>query len=214
MEFPSEEINNYSRQFSSPEPKFLEDLNRETNAKILMPRMLSGHLQGRALSMLCHMIRPERILEIGTYTGYSAICMAEGLSENGILHTIEVNDELKSMIIKYVSDAGLTGKIKLHIGNALDIIPELNEVFDLVFIDADKINYSKYYSLVFPNVRSGGFIIADNVLWSGKVLAMQKDMDKDTLAIHEFNRLIQNDERVENVLVPVRDGLMIARKLT
>jgi caffeoyl-CoA O-methyltransferase len=211
MDFIDADIQHYSEKFTLPESLALQELSRETHAKVLMPRMLSGHLQGRLLSMFSHMIQPGRILEIGTYTGYSAICLAEGLKENGLLHTIDINEELEQMAKKYFEKAGLQNKIIIHIGNALEIIPALDEVFDLVFIDADKENYSAYYDLVFDKVRTGGFILADNVLWSGKVL--EKKKDKDTAAIHAYNQKILHDNRVENVLLPVRDGIMIARKI-
>jgi predicted O-methyltransferase YrrM len=211
MDLIAPAIQQYSEQFTSVESAILKELNRETHAKILMPRMLSGHLQGRLLSMLSHMIQPRRILEIGTYTGYSAICLAEGLQEDGLLHTIEINEELESFAKKYFQKAGVLHKIQMHIGNALDIIPSLDEVFDLVFIDADKEHYAAYYDLVFDKVRKDGFIIADNVLWSGKVLNDKKD--KDTAAIHAFNKKIAADLRVEHLLLPVRDGIMIVRKV-
>ena len=213
MELISEALSNYAEAHTSPESGLLNELNRETNAKILMPRMLSGHLQGQLLSMISHMIQPEKILEIGTYTGYSAICLASGLRANGSLQTIDINDELAPMINHYISKANLTDKIKTQAGNALDIIPKLNEVFDLVFIDADKINYSNYYDLIFDKVRKGGYILADNVLWSGKVLDETSKMDNDTKAIVAFNKKIHNDARVQQVLLPVRDGLMLIRKL-
>ena len=176
-----------------------------------MPRMLSGHVQGRLLSMLSHMIRPKNILEIGTYTGYSAICLAEGLSENGRLYTIDINDELEPMVNLYIARAGMTNKIITHYGNAIEIIPTLSGPYDLVFIDADKINYSQYYNLAIEKVISGGYLIADNVLWDGKILDLT-NADKDTIAIHQFNEKINNDKRVENVLLTMRDGLMIIRK--
>jgi predicted O-methyltransferase YrrM len=174
---------------------------------------MSGHLQGKFLEMISWMIRPERVLEIGTYTGYSAICLASGLSENGLIHTIEVNQELEDFIKRYIKKAGLTGKINIHIGNALEIIPRLDETFDLVFIDADKENYLNYYNLVFEKVRKGGFILADNALWNGKVVESNKKPDKETEGIIEFNDFVRNDKRVENVLLPLRDGVMIVRKL-
>jgi len=211
MEFIDAQIQQYAEQFTSPETEALQKLNRETHAKVLMPRMLSGHLQGQFLSMLSKMIQPERILEIGTYTGYSAICLASGLKENGILHTIDVNEELEPMVRNYFAEAKVADKIQFHIGNAMEIIPSLHETFDLVFIDADKENYSNYFDLVIDKVRKGGFILADNVLWSGKVLEDKKD--KDTAAIHAYNQKINTDPRVENVLVPIRDGIMIARKI-
>lgn len=211
MEFISADIQAYADNITTSESEVLQALNRETYAKVLMPRMLSGHLQGQLLSMFSHMIQPEKILEIGTYTGYSAICLASGLKENGLLHTIDINEELEDMVRSYFNKANLTHKIQYHVGNALNIIPTLNETFDLVFIDADKENYSAYFDLVIDKVRKGGFILADNVLWSGKVL--QEKKDKDTLAIHLFNEKVKNDSRVEQVLLPVRDGILIARKL-
>jgi caffeoyl-CoA O-methyltransferase len=211
MKFLPDEIEAYAAAYSAPEEEILARLNRETHLKVLLPQMLSGHIQGNFLKMMSYMIRPERILEIGTYTGYSAICFARGLQENGLIHTIDINEELEPMVRKYFNEAGLENKIKYHIGNALDIIPTLNETFDMVFIDADKINYSNYYDLVFDKVKQGGFIIADNVLWSGKVTEEKKD--KDTEALHLFNQKINADNRVENYLVPIRDGLMVARKL-
>jgi predicted O-methyltransferase YrrM len=174
--------------------------------------MLSGHMQGNLLSLFSKMIQPTQILEIGTYTGYSAICLAQGLKHEGKLHTIDINEELETMVRSFFNDAGLSSKIDYRIGNALDIIPELDEKFDLVFIDADKKNYAAYYDLVFEKVKSGGYIIADNVLWSGKILAAKEKMDADTKAIDAFNNKVHADNRVEHMLLPVRDGLMIARK--
>jgi caffeoyl-CoA O-methyltransferase len=213
MDFLDPKLEDYITEHSSDEPEVLKKLNRETYAKVLVPRMLSGHLQGRVLSMLSHMVRPERILEIGTYTGYSAICLAEGLSENGKIITIDINEELETMARRYFKESDMDSKIDYKIGNAMDIIPELTETFDMVFIDADKDNYSNYYDLVFEKVKKGGFIIADNVLWSGKILLDKARMDKDTKAIDEYNHKIQSDPRVQNVLFPIRDGLMVARKL-
>jgi len=211
MDFLNKELANYIEGHTAEENSILKKINRETNAKVLMPRMLSGHLQGRFLSLISHMIRPELILEVGTYTGYSALCMAEGLAEGGKLYTIDVNEELESMVKGFVKEAKLEDKIIPLVGNALQIIPTLDFTFDLVFIDADKINYLKYYQLILDKVRKGGFIIADNVLWSGKVVTADK-IDKDTKAIMEFNDFVHQDERVENVLLPIRDGLMILRK--
>lgn len=213
MEFIDEKINNYSEEHSSPESEILKKLNRETHANVLMPRMLSGHLQGRLLSMLSRMIKPDRILEIGTYTGYSGLCLAEGLSDEGIIYTIDINDELTPLVEKYVALAGLQSKFKVITGNAMEIIPTMEGPFDMVFIDADKINYSNYFDLVFPKLRKGGFIIADNVLWSGKITMPVEKMDKDTLALHHFNERITADPRLEKVLIPVRDGLMVIQKL-
>lgn len=211
MDFISADISAYAEAHTTAEHPVLEELNRETNAKVLMPRMLSGHLQGRILSMISHMLKPQRILEIGTYTGYSAICLSEGLEEGGLLHTIDINEELRPMVKKYFEKAGCSEKIAIHTGDAVKIIPQLNEVFDLVFIDADKKNYSVYFDLVISKVRKGGIILADNVLWSGKVLDAPAEMDADTKAITAFNVKIQQDERIENVLLPVRDGLMVMR---
>ena len=212
MDFLSEEINQYIVAHTQPEPDLLKRLNRETHAKVLKPRMLSGHLQGRALAMLSQMIRPITILEIGTYTGYSAICLAEGLAENGRLITIDKNEELKTMVNRYFTEAAINDKVDYLLGDAMELIPELNVTLDMVFIDADKINYYNYFNLVLDKVRSGGFIIADNVLWSGKVVKSDQKIDKDTQAIMEFNRLVHEDDRVENVLIPIRDGLMVLRK--
>ncbi len=212
MDFLDPNLSSYAEAHTSTESEVLASLNRETHAKILMPRMLSGHLQGRVLSMLSHMIQPKQILEIGTYTCYSALCLAEGLQANGVLHTIDINDELSSMVDAYIQKASLQTKIKTYYGNALEIIPTLDLLFDLVFIDADKINYSKYFDLVIDKIPSGGCILTDNVLWSGKILDDPAKMDSDTKAIHAFNQKIQNDNRVENVLLPVRDGIMLIRK--
>src|SRR5687767_6188822 len=190
MEFLNEKIEDYTVTHTQEEPEVLKKLNRETHAKVLIPRMLSGHLQGRVLSMLSKMIRPLRILEVGTYTGYSAICLAEGLEANGILHTIDVNEELAPMVNRYLAEAGVAEKVKYHVGDALKIIPALNEAWDIVFIDADKENYSRYYDLVFDRVRPGGFIIADNVLWSGKILEDYSKMDVDTKAIYDYSKKV------------------------
>lgn len=213
MEFLDEELSLYAEAHTYPEDELLEDLNRETNEKILKPRMLSGHMQGRVLSTFAHMIRPRRILEVGTYTGYSALCLAEGLTDDGLLYTIDINEELEEMVRRYLAKAGINDKVDYRIGDALDIIPKLDEQWDLVFIDADKVNYANYFDLAVDNVRPGGFIIADNVLWSGKVLEKnRKKLDEDTEAIMDFNDKVHRDVRVENVLFPVRDGLMVMRK--
>jgi caffeoyl-CoA O-methyltransferase len=190
----------------------LQKLYRETNLKLLHPRMLSGHIQGKLLQFISQMIRPVNILEIGTYTGYSAICLAEGLIENGTIHTIEINEEIEDFARKYFDEASTTNKTKFYIGDALEIIPTIDETFDLVFIDADKENYCKYYKLVFDKVRKGGYILADNVLWSGKVLEEPQPNDKDAKGIIAFNDLVLQDEKVDNLLLPIRDGLMIIRK--
>jgi caffeoyl-CoA O-methyltransferase len=211
MEFLPEKIDNYAGEHTAKESEVLAELNRETYAKVLIPRMLSGHVQGRMLATFSQMLRPKRILEIGTYTGYSAICMAEGLADDGHLHTIDVNEELEDMVKRYVSSAGFTNRISMHVGNALDIIPNLDEQWDMVFIDADKENYSNYYDLLISKLRSGAFIIADNVLWSGKVTEPIQDKDEETKALADFNNKVHEDPRVENVLFPVRDGLMVCR---
>jgi predicted O-methyltransferase YrrM len=213
MEFLPKEIDEYAGKYTAEENKTLSDLNRETHIKVLIPRMLSGHIQGRILSMFSHMIRPKNILEIGTYTGYSAICFAEGMQPDGKLITIDINHELETMANSYFKKSGFENQIEMKIGNAMDIVPFLTMNFDLVFIDADKHNYSNYFDLVIDKVNKGGFIIADNVLWSGKVTTDEVNTDKDTKALDEYNKKIHEDPRVENVLMPVRDGLMVARKL-
>jgi predicted O-methyltransferase YrrM len=213
MNFFPEALEKYIENNTSPEPEILKKLNRETYAHVLMPQMLSGHLQGRFLKMLTAMIQPKHVLEIGTFTGYSAICISEGLPDNGILHTIDINEELLSLVKKYLQASGADKKIKTYTGNAVKIIPEMDMVFDMIFIDADKKNYVNYYDLVFDKVRKGGYIIADNVLWSGKVVENKAKVDEDTKSIMAYNDKITNDPRVENVLVPIRDGLMIARKI-
>lgn len=213
MDFLPKDIDVYSVAHTSPETEVLNDLNRQTNIQVLQPRMLSGHLQGRVLSMLSNMIEPTNILEIGTYTGYSAICMAEGLKDGGKIITIDKNAELEEFALSYFEKAGVAERIDFKIGNAIEVIPELTESFDLVFIDADKTNYSNYFDLVIDKLPIGAYIIADNVLWSGKVVQSIEERDHETKAIVAFNQKIQEDSRVENVLFPVRDGLMIARKL-
>lgn len=204
-------LQHYAEQHTSPESDLLRKINRDTNANVLMPRMLSGHLQGRLLSMISHMIRPRAILEIGTYTGYSALCLAVGLATGGKLLTLDRNEELQDKVNEYFREAGLAELINFRMGNALEIIPTLSGPFDLVFIDADKENYARYYDLVFNLVPLGGYLLADNVLWSGKVLHEKRD--KDTQAIRDFNLKVQADPRVENVLLPVRDGIMMIRKV-
>jgi predicted O-methyltransferase YrrM len=212
MDFLPEHISNYSEAHTSKESELLYQLNRETHINVLQPRMLSGHLQGRTLSMLSKLMQPTNILEIGTYTGYSALCLAEGLAEKGTLHTIDINEELESISNKYFKSSPFSNQIIQHIGNALDIIPKLDVEFDLVFIDADKENYLNYYNLLIEKLKSGTVIIADNVLWSGKVIEEAKPKDIETIALQQFNTAIQNDDRVENILFPIRDGLMIIRK--
>lgn len=213
MEFIDSQINDYAEANTSAESELLRKINRETNLEVLLPRMLSGHLQGRLLSFLSKMIAPKRILEIGAYTGYSALCLAEGLAKDGKLLTIEKNIELQDRIEGYFKESTYNNQLELKIGNALDIVKEQPFGIDLVFIDADKSNYLNYYDLVIDKVNVGGYIVADNVLWSGKVVVEDNPEDDDTIALKKFNRFVQNDERVENVLLPVRDGLMIIRKI-
>lgn len=213
MEFISEELDEYIVNHSEKEPDLLYRLNRETHLKVLQPRMLSGHFQGRVLSMFSKMIRPKNILEIGTYTGYSTLCFLEGLVENGKIITIDINYELEELTRNYFNESGRGEAIDYRIGDAMEIIPTLNEKFDLVFIDADKDNYINYYNLVIDKVNSGGYIIADNVLWSGKVLDSYETLDQDTKILVDLNKLVQEDPRVENVLLPIRDGLMVMRRV-
>lgn len=213
MNFLDPKLDNYVVEHTENEPNALAQLNRKTWLEILNPRMLAGHFQGRVLSMLSHMIQPKNVLEIGTFTGYSAICWAEGLATNGIIHTIDINEELEDLAKEYAEKSGCKEQITYHIGNALDIIPTIDLEWDLVFLDADKSNYSNYYDLVFDRVKPGGYIIADNVLWNGKVIDESTWEEIDTKAILEFNKKIREDPRVQNVLFPIRDGLMIARKL-
>jgi len=212
MDFIDKALETYAKEHTTPEPDSWAELSRETWLNKLYPRMLSGHLQGAFLSMISQMIKPDRILEIGTFTGYSALALAKGLSKTGMLYTLDINQEHESLALKHFAADGIDQKVKMIIGNALEIIPTLNEKWDLVFIDADKINYSNYFDLVFDKVKPGGWIIADNALWSGKVLSETDLNDKDTTAIKEFNDKIQSDERVENMLLPFRDGLMLIRK--
>jgi caffeoyl-CoA O-methyltransferase len=211
MEFISKSLQHYVEQHTTPENDLLRQINRDTHADVLRPRMLSGHLQGRVLAMISKMIQPKVILEIGTYTGYSALCLAEGLHPQGKIITIDVNEELETRVRKYFHDAGMENKIDYHIANALNFIPTIKETFDLVFIDADKENYPVYYDLVIDSVNLNGYILADNVLWSGKVL--NDNPDKDTKVMLSFNKKIQEDNRVENVLLPIRDGIMLIRKI-
>ena len=207
------DLNDYILSHSDDEGDLLAKLNRDANVNLLRPRMLSGHLQGRILKMFCRMIKPRRVLEIGTYTAYATICMAEGCDEDAEVHTIEINDEMEDFIRKYVDNSPHSKKIKLHIGDGMDIIPSLDMEFDLVFIDADKRLYSAYYDLIFPKVKSGGLILADNTLWDGKVVEeVHHPTDKQTLGILEFNDKIKADERVEKVILPLRDGLTMIWK--
>lgn len=206
------EIEQYILNHIESEDAVLKELDRETHLNVVGARMISGHLQGQVLTMLSKMIRPRFILEIGTFTGYSAICLAKGLQENGKLITIEIDDELESLAKKYFEKAGIQHKIEQRIGAALEIIPSLNQTFDLVFIDAHKPEYPAYYNAVFDKINSGGFIIADNTLWSGKVLEKPADDDFQTRGIIEFNTMIKNDKRVEKVILPLRDGMTVIRK--
>ncbi|HPT42359.1 MAG TPA: O-methyltransferase [Paludibacteraceae bacterium] len=206
-------IEDYILQNIDPEPGYLTELNRNTWTRILNPRMCSGHLQGRVLNMLCKMIHPVNVLELGTFTGYSALCIAEALEETGILDTIESDDELEEFILSNFENTPYKNIINLHIGDALKVIPTLGKIYDLVFIDADKREYSAYYNAVLPIIRPGGFIIADNTLWSGKVVEKVPQNDHQTKGIMQFNQLIATDKRVEKVILPLRDGLTIIRKL-
>ncbi len=213
MDFIDEKLLTYAEVHSDEESPLLKELSRETYAKVLHSRMLSGHLQGRFLSMLSYMVKPNTILEIGTYTGYSALCLAEGLNTNGKLITIDINDELSEMVQRFINKSKFQNQIEAICGDALKTIPELNLKFDLVFIDADKQNYCNYYDLVFEKVNPGGYIIADNVLWSGHIIEDEKEWDDDTKHIHAFNEKVKNDTRVSKVLLPVRDGLLVIRKI-
>ena len=211
MDFISEKINSYALLHTSKESTLLSDLNRETYANVMMPRMLSGHLQGRFLSMISKMVNPENILEIGTYTGYSALCLAEGLKKKGELHTIDINEEYASIAERYFNKSEYTNNIKQYIGNAIDIIPKIKKKFQLAFIDADKKNYSKYFDLIIDKVDVKGYVVTDNVLWSGKVL--KNNQDEDTISIKEFNKKILKDNRLRSILLPIRDGIMISEKI-
>ncbi len=211
MDIIKEELQEYAERHTSPESPLLAKINRDTHANVPMPRMLSGHLQGRFLAMISHMIRPRTILEIGTFTGYSALCFAEGMAEDGKLITIDKNEELEDRVLAHFEAAGMSQRIDYRIGDATQIIPTLDMMFDLIFIDADKENYSNYYDMVVDKLNLKGIILADNVLWSGKVL--DEKPDKDTRAIIAFNKKVTEDPRVENVLLPIRDGIMMIRKL-
>lgn len=213
MHFISQELENYIEQHSEKEPELLAALNKETYQKVLLPRMLSGHFQGRVLSMLSKLIRPFNILEIGTYTGYSALCLCEGMQENGILHTIDIKEELVDFQRKHFDKSPWGNQIVQHLGEALNIIPTLDLKFDLVFIDADKENYINYFELIVPKMNKGGIILSDNVLWSGKVLEPLQANDLSTKTVLEYNLLLKNDTRVETVLLPIRDGLTVSRVL-
>ena len=213
MNFIPDDLDDYVVSHSENEPELLQQLNRETYQKILQPRMLSGHYQGRVLSMISKLVCPKNILEIGTYTGYSALCLAEGMKHTGTLHTIDVNEELIDFQRKYFDKSGFGAQIHQHLGDALDIIPKLDITFDLVFIDADKENYSNYFNLIIDKLNTGGIILSDNVLWSGKVLeTIFKKDDTSTPALIEYNALLKEDNRIETVVLPIRDGLTISRK--
>lgn len=213
MKFLDQEIQAYAERHTGAETDLLRRIDRETHLQVLRPRMLSGHLQGRILSMFAKMHQPNSILEIGTYTGYSAVCLAEGLAPGGTLTTIDINDLIEERVRGYLTEAGIADQVQFLIGNALEIIPELTGPFDMVFIDADKVNYPAYYEMVLDKMPAGGILMADNVLWSGKVVEPLAAKDKDTEALLKFNKQVQDDPRVENVLVPIRDGIMMARKL-
>lgn len=213
MHFLSQDLEDYIEQHSEKEPAHLAALNKETYQKILLPRMLSGHFQGRVLSMLSKLIRPKNILEIGTYTGYSALCLCEGMQENGQLHTIDIKEELVDFQRKHFDKSPWGKQIVQHLGEAVDIIPALDLKFDLVFIDADKENYLNYFELILPKMNTGGIILSDNVLWSGKVLEPLHPNDLSTKVLLEYNQLLATDPRVETVLLPIRDGLTVSRVL-
>ena len=211
MNFTPENIDNYVVKHSQNEPELLRQLSRETWQKILNPRMLSGAFQGRVLAMISKLIQPKTILEIGTYTGYSALCLAEGLASDGILHTIDKNEELEDLQTTYFEKSNYNHQIKQYVGNALSIIPTINDTFDLVFIDADKSNYLNYFNLIIEKMNKGGVILSDNVLWSGKVVEALDPKDQDTKILLDYNTLLNSDERLETVLLPIRDGLTITR---
>ncbi len=213
MHFISQELEDYIEHHSEKEPQHLAALNKETYQKILLPRMLSGHFQGRVLSMLSKLIRPVNILEIGTYTGYSALCLCEGMQEEGQLHTIDIKEELIDFQRKHFDKSAWGNQIVQHLGEAIDIIPDLDLKFDLVFIDADKENYINYFEMIVPKMNKGGIILSDNVLWSGKVLEPLQKNDLSTKILLEYNQLLKNDPRVETVLLPIRDGLTVSRVL-
>jgi caffeoyl-CoA O-methyltransferase len=213
MNFLPEKIENYAQDHTSPEDALLNELNRQTNIKVLQPRMLSGHLQGRLLSFISKMIQPKNVLEIGTYTGYSALCLAEGIPAGGQLTTIEIDPEIADFAQQYFNRSVYADKIHLKVGDALSLIKEMNEPLDFVFIDADKGNYVNYLNLIYDKLPIGGYLLADNVLWSGKVTEPVSKKDEDTKVLVEFNKQIHQDARFENILLPIRDGLMLARKI-
>lgn len=213
MYFLPEKLDNYVVSHSEQEPELLQQLTRETYQKVLQPIMLSGPYQGRVLSMISKLIKPKNILEIGTFTGYSTICLAEGLDSEGYLHTIDINEELHNFQRKYFDKSGYGSQIIQHTGNAIELIPKFDKPFDLIFIDADKPNYSNYFHLIIDKLNSGGIIISDNVLWHGKVIETLDPKDISTKAVLDYNTLLKNDKRIETVLLPIRDGLTISRKL-
>ena len=212
MEFISPELSLYCERHTSEESDILKKLNRETHLKIVSPRMLSGHLQGRFLSFISKLKQPSLIVEIGTYTGYSALCLAEGLVQNGKLISIDVNEETSAFAKSFIQQTEYAGKIELVIADAQEYLKTIQEPIDLIFIDADKKNYLNYYRLAIEKLKSGGLIIADNVLWSGKITMPESAMDRETQALHEFNKFVQQDTAVENILLPIRDGLMVVKK--
>lgn len=211
MHFISDELDSYISLHSENEPSLLAELNRETHQKILKPRMLSGHFQGRVLSMISKLIRPKNILEIGTYTGYATLCLAEGMQADGCIDTIDNNEELVDFQKKYFDKSDYSKQIITHLGNALDIISTLDKKYDLVFIDADKENYINYFNMILPKMNSGGIILSDNVLWSGKVLQEVKENDKATKTLLAYNKLLKENDKIETVLLPIRDGLTLSR---
>lgn len=214
MYFLPEKLDDYIVAHSETEPELLQQLTRETYQKILQPIMLSGPYQGRVLSMISKLINPKSILELGTFTGYSTLCLAEGLQKEGIIHTVDINEELEDFQRKYFDKSGFGKQIIQHIGNALEIIPKIDSTFDLVFIDADKPNYSKYFHLIIDKLNTGGIILSDNVLWHGKVIEKLNPKDESTKAVLGYNTLLKNDARIETVVLPIRDGLTISRKIS
>ena len=213
MHFLPQDLDNYIVQHSAEEPQLLKQLTRETYQKVPQPIMLSGPYQGRVLSMISKLVQPKSVLEIGTFTGYATLCLAEGLRKNGAIHTIDINEELVDMQRKYFEKSGFGDQIIQHTGSAIDIIPKLNVEFDLVFVDADKPNYSNYFHLIIDKLKSGGVIISDNVLWHGKVVEKVNEDDFSTKAILNYNKLLKEDQRIESVVLPIRDGLTISRKI-
>lgn len=211
MNFLPEDLDNYVVAHSQQEPQILQELSKETWQKVLNPRMLSGAFQGRVLSMISKLTQPKNILEIGTYTGYSALCLAEGMAKDGSIDTIDKNEELEDLQSRYFEKSGYRNQIHQYVGNAIEIIPTLNKKYDLVFIDADKSNYPNYFYLIIDKMNPGGVILSDNVLWSGKVVQELNPKDIDTKALLEYNQLLNTDSRVETVLLPIRDGLTISR---